>query len=82
MSKNPKGWWNSMKVANNDGENHHIFWPAWGISMKFSGKMLLMIMLIRYIFVKTTGGDQIDPPAFLGLNVNLIKVFIYIYIIM
>ena len=50
--------------------------------MKFSGKMLLMIILIRYIFAKTAGGDQIDLPAFLGLNVNLIKVFIYIYIIM
>ena len=28
-----------------DGENLHIFWTTWVISMKFSGKMSLMIIL-------------------------------------
>ena len=29
----------------NDEENNHIFWTSWGISVKFSGKILLMIIL-------------------------------------
>ena len=51
--------------------------------MKFSGKMRLKIILKvtkrptfhllfrRYIFRKTTEGDQIDPPAVLGLTQSL-----------
>ena len=34
-----------MKIANIDKEILHIFWTTWGISMKFSGKMCLMIIL-------------------------------------
>ena len=34
-----------MKIVNTDGENLHIFWTTWGISMKFSGKLWLMIIL-------------------------------------
>ena len=34
-----------MKVANIDWEFLHIFWMTWGTSMKFSGKMWLMIKL-------------------------------------
>ena len=34
-----------MKIANIDKEILHIFWTTWGCSMKFSGKMWLMIML-------------------------------------
>ena len=34
-----------MKMANIDRESIHIFWTTWGISMKFSDKMWLMIML-------------------------------------
>ena len=60
-----------MKVVKNDGENCHIFWMAWGISMKFSGIMSLMIILKvtkkteiylpsrRYIFRKTTVGVKL-----------------------
>ena len=29
----------------NNGENLHIFWTNWGISMKFSGQMWLLITL-------------------------------------
>ena len=36
--KNPKHQWKSMKII-------HVFLATWGISMKFSGKMLLMIIL-------------------------------------
>ena len=32
-----------MKTFNIDGENLHIFWTTWAISMKFSGKMWVMI---------------------------------------
>ena len=34
-----------MKIANIDREIIRIFWTTWGISMKFSGKMWLMIIL-------------------------------------
>ena len=34
-----------MKIANIDREILHDFWTAWGISMKISGKMCLMIIL-------------------------------------
>ena len=34
-----------MKIANIDRKIIHIFWTTWGISMKFSGKMWLMIIL-------------------------------------
>ena len=46
MSKYPKKkWWKLMKIANIDRESFHIFWKTSGISMKFSGKMWLMIIL-------------------------------------
>ena len=45
MSKNPKIWWISMKIANIVREILHNFWTTWIISMKFSGKMCLMIIL-------------------------------------
>ena len=60
-----------MKVVKIDGENFHIFWMTWGISMKFSGIMSLMIILKvtkkteiylpsrRYIFRKTTVGVKL-----------------------
>ena len=68
-----------MKIANFDGENLHIFWKTWGISMNFLGKMWLMTILKvkketgphllskKYIFGKTRGEGQIQidpPPAF------------------
>ena len=34
-----------MKIANIDREILHNFWTTWGISIKFSGKMCLMIIL-------------------------------------
>ena len=34
-----------MKLVNSDEENLHIAWTTWRISMKFSGKMCLMIIL-------------------------------------
>ena len=34
-----------MKIANIEEYNLHIFWTTRGISMKFSGKMWLMIKL-------------------------------------
>ena len=34
-----------MKIVDNDGENLHIFGTTWEISIKFSEKMWLMIIL-------------------------------------
>ena len=34
-----------MKIAFIAREILHVFWTSWGISMKFSGKMWLMIIL-------------------------------------
>ena len=34
-----------MKIANIDREILHNFWTTWGILMKISGKMCLMIIL-------------------------------------
>ena len=34
-----------MKIVNTDRENVHIFWTIWGLSIKFSGKMWIMIIL-------------------------------------
>ena len=59
-----------MKIVDIEEENLHIFWASWRISMKFSEKMRLMIILLvtkkhdpfseKHIFGKTT--------AFLGLK--------------
>ena len=70
MSKNSKNRGKLMKIANIDREILHIFWTTSGISMKFSGKMWLMIIL------KVTKGqgftlsleDEYWPPAVLGLK--------------
>ena len=42
---NDKNFKKSMKIANVDREILRIFWTTWGIPMKFSGKMWLMITL-------------------------------------
>ena len=43
--KNPENRWKLTKIANTDRVIPHNFWMTWGISMKFSGKMWLMILL-------------------------------------
>ena len=40
-----KSWGKLMKVANIDREYLYIFWTTWGNSMKFSGKICLMVIL-------------------------------------
>ena len=65
-----------MNIADIEREILHDFWTTWGISMKFSGKMCLMIILKvtknqdftlcleDTIFEKPQGGGgQIDPPS-------------------
>ena len=42
MSKNAE---RLMKIVNTDDGNLHNFQATWGDSMKFSGKMCLMIIL-------------------------------------
>ena len=34
-----------MKIVNIEGANLHIFWTTWGVSMTFSGKIWLMVIL-------------------------------------
>ena len=68
-----------MNIANVDRESLHIFWTIWGISMKFSGKMWLMIILkiIKNhsftIFLEDTFFGMY-PPAVLGLIKNVQKI--------
>ena len=80
--KNPENQWKSMKIATVNREIIHNFWTTWGVSIKFSWKMWIMIILKvtkktgfdplfrRYIFCKTTGWVKLTPPppAILGLN--------------
>ena len=40
-----KNWLKSMKISNFDREIIYIFWTTWGIPIKFSGKMWLIIIL-------------------------------------
>ena len=42
---NLKNYEKFMKIVNYDGENPLMFWTTRGISMEFSGKMWLMIIL-------------------------------------
>ena len=63
-----------MKIANVDREILHNFSTTWGISIKFSGKMCLMIILKvtknqgitlcleDTIFEKPQGGIKLIPP--------------------
>ena len=73
MSKTPDYW---QKIANIDREILRNFWTTWGISMKISRNMWLMIILkitkrqglgphyTRYFFWKTTkkGSNWPAPP--------------------
>ena len=73
-----------MKIADIDSEFLHNVWTAWGISIKFSGKMWLMIILkvtkkqgftlpLEDTFFEVSQGEdggQIDSPAGLGLMVK------------
>ena len=70
-----------MKIVNIDRESLHVFWTTWGISMRFSGKIWLMIILKvtkkqdftlsleDIFFEKPQGGTPPPhPPAVAGLN--------------
>ena len=93
MSKSPKNWWNSMKIANIDREIFHIFWTTWGISIKFSGKMWLMIILkvrknhsvtlpLENTFFEKPQRRSIWPPSRFRVNINFKDVsFVAVFII-
>ena len=63
-----------MKIVNFDGENLHILWTTWGISIKCLGKIYdnikslkkpgLHYLSRRYIFGRTTGVEEahLSPP--------------------
>ena len=59
----------SMKIVNTKGENVHMIWMAREMSMKFSGKMWLMIIL------KVT--QKTDPSNL--LRVNFLNKFLWIF---
>ena len=85
MLENPKKWWKLIKTSNIDREVFHIFWTTWGISMKFSGKMWLMIILKvtkshtlsfeHTFFEKPQGGGAWSnrPPTRFRVNASLLK---------
>ena len=45
LSENVKKSEKLIKIVNIKEENIHIFWTNWGISLKFSGKILPMVIL-------------------------------------
>ena len=66
-----------MKIVNIDEESLHMFWTSSGISMKFSEKVWLMIILnitknqdftlsLKNTFLEKPQGSN-WPPSFLGL---------------
>ena len=80
-----------MKIVNIEEENLRIFWMTWGISMKFSGKVSLMIILKirksrgspclskRCIFGKAfLEGPPALPLAFLRLKISAVFSEIYL----
>ena len=67
MSKKSK---KSMKIADLDGEVLHIFWTTCGISVKFSGKMWLMILKVTKnqgftLSLEDTFLEKPQPPSLL-----------------
>ena len=84
MPESPKSGWKLMKIANTDREILHNFWTTWGISMKFWGKMCLMIILkvtkkqsftfsLEDTFIEKQQGGQIassHPPTLLASTEN------------
>ena len=50
-----------IKIINRDKENLHIFWTIWKTSMKFSGKMWLMITC-GLCFWKNHKGFTVNLP--------------------
>ena len=70
-----------LKLANTDRGIFHIFWTTPGISIKFSGKMWLMIILkvqknkdfnlsLKDKFFEQPQGSQFVSPAILGLKMD------------
>ena len=79
VTKNVKNFFKMMKIVNIHGENLRIFWTTWGISMKFSGKIWLMIILkatkmqdfifsLEDTFLEKPQRGQIDPPILFRVN--------------
>ena len=52
----------SMKIVKIDGDNLHVFWATWGLSMKFSEKTWLMIILK---VTKSTASPSLKNTHFL-----------------
>ena len=76
-------WWKLMKIANIDRQSLCIFWTTWEISIKFWGKLWLMIILQVTIkqgstvledtfFKKPQGRSNCPPPSspFRVINVS------------
>ena len=55
-----------MKIVNIEGANLHIFWTTWGVSMTFSGKIWLMVIL-----KKVTKNQASLSLSLLSLSVSL-----------
>ena len=69
-----------MKIVNIDRENLHIFWTTSGVSMKFSVKMWLMIILkvtkkqgftfsLKDTFLEKLQRKSNWPPSLLRVNI-------------
>ena len=74
--KKSKNWWILMEIANTGREilhiSLHIFLTTWGVSMKFSGRIWLLILNVtkkqfhplfrRYIFRQKKDTHSPPPP--------------------
>ena len=60
-----------MKIVNFDRENLHIFWTTWGILLKVSGKMWLMLILSH----KKTGLQLLSRRHNLGKTTGKVKYY-------
>ena len=74
QQRNVKKSKKSMKMVNIEGENLHIFWMTWGISMNILGKMWFMLTL-QVIITGALPALLYPPPpppppfpVFLGLS--------------
>ena len=61
QQRNVKKSKKSMKMVNIEGENLHIFWMTWGISMNILGKMWFMLTL--QVIITGSLPALLDPPS-------------------
>ena len=76
--QNVKKFEKLIKIVNIDGQNFHIIWTIWGFSMKFSGKMWIMIILTatkKQSFALYLEDTVFEKPLEVGVKLTSSKLF-------